>query len=384
MKKRFSSIYLLCLLLFSLSACGNPVLTEQSQNYPQVSEGSICIIYGDTVFYYPAFDNIPVLSIKYQDIKNVSDEGRPLLDDPLLEDELNPFANMTGLTLIAVDHEATKKNDGVPVLIITYSIGFNHYTIVSFNTKTNEIKTIKDDIYDNVQSLHVYGDIIYYTVNRGDKGYDMCRVDTNGKNDSVKDNPYSSVYRILTVYEDKIYYLSGSRVYTCNLDFSEQTLLTEGIARYTAFIHDGYFYYASGLKYHDIGNYTSISETVSRFPLSDPSATEVFIEDIVWCVNFGSKLYYCESAPRLLGDVTWDDGTNVLMVMDLDTRETAVVYDRGDDTSFSTIEGMSDSDSWICCRRVDYAPRLTDPSAQTIITYSAINTETFEEIILPR
>ncbi len=382
MKKRLVSIYLLCCLLLSLAACGEVEQHEQSKEYPQVSEGSIYMIHGDTVFYYAVFDNNPSYSIKYQDINNVSDEGRPLLDDPLLEDELNPFTNMLGLTLMAVDYEATEKNGGMPVLIITYSIGFNHYTIVSFNTKTNEIKTIKDDIYDNVQSLHVYGDIIYYTVNRGNKGYDMCQVGTNGKNDSVKDNPYASDYRISTVYEDKIYYLSDSKAYTCNLDFSEQTLLVDSIARYTAFIHDGYFYYASGLKYRDIGNFTSISETVSRFPLSDPSATEVFIEDITWCVNFGSKLFYCESAPRLFGDVKKDEGTNVLRVMDLDTRETAVVYDRGDDTALNMVEGISDS--WIYCSRIDYAPKLTDPSAQEIYTYSVINTETFEEIILPR
>ncbi len=397
MKKRFISICLLCCILFSLAACGSPEQseqtkqseqtglstqteqTEQAKNYPQVSLGTGDIIYGDTIFYHDIHGDG---SVKYQKISNIAETGNPLIDDMLLEESVNPFKYLRSLVLMAVDYEATEKNGGMPVLIITYSIGFNRYTIVSFNTKTNKITEIKDDISDNVQSLHVYGDIIYYTVNRGDKGNDICRVDTNGKNHAVKDNPNSLGNSIKTIYKDKIYYFAGSQLRSCNLDFSEDTSLTAAAVRFDSFGYGNYVYYCSGLEYPAVGDFTTVSLNISRISTSDPSVTEVFIEDIAYGRGCGNKFYYFESNPRLFGNVEFDDGTNVLNVMDLDTMETSVVFDYGDNTAITYYAAISDS--WIYLYSIDYAPTLADPSAQPTKEYFVINTETFERIDVPR
>lgn len=342
------------------------------------------VIYNNTVYYYDS----DTLSIKYQNINDVTDTGQPLINDPLLESDLNPFINMSIGVYMLIDYEGTAQNNDFPILIVAYKdfsdLQNPHYSILSFNTKNNEITIIKDDIYDNVQTLHMHNNVIYYTLNRGNEGYDMCRVDKTGKNFSQKSNPDKLLYRIHTIYNDKIYYsLDGlDKIYSCNLDFSEDLFLVDAVLKSDFFIHNDYFYYYSNLVQSSLDKFPVYSADLMRFPLSDPSNSELILENLSVGLNCDSKFYYFKSTPRIIANDFYDDGTNVLYVLDLDSGESSTFYDLGDNNSITYYEILSDS--WIYFNSSDYSPRITDPSAKKITEYFVINTETMEKITLPR
>lgn len=343
------------------------------------------VIYNDTVYYYDS----DTLSIKYQNINDITDAGRPLINDPLLESDQNPFINMSIGVYMLIDYEGTARNNDFPILIIAYKdfsdLQNPHYSILSFNSKNNKITIIKDDIYDNVQTLHMHNNVIYYTLNRGNEGYDMCRVDKNGKNFSKKSNPDKLLYRIHTIYNDKIYYsLDGlDKVYSCNLDFSEDTFLIDAVLKSDFFIHNDYFYYYSNLVQSSLDKFPVYSADLMRFPLSSPTSHEVVLEKLSVGLNFESKFYYYNSTPRLIGNNRYDDGTNVLNVLDLDTGESSVFYDLGDNDSTTYYEILSDT--WIYFRSTDYSKKIDDSYSSTSITdYYVINTDTKEQIMIPQ
>ncbi len=383
MKIKAVSLLFAVFCLFSFSSCNS---NKKELLFPNLlSRGSYNgVIYNNTVYYF----DLNTLSIKYQNINDISDIGNPLIDDPLLEADFNPFINMSIGVYMLIDYEGTSRNSNFPILIVAYQdfsdIQNPHYSILSFNSKNNEINIIKDDIYDNIQTIHLHNDIIYYTLNRGNEGYDMCRVDKNGKGFSKKSNPDKLLYRIHTIYSDKIYYsLDGlDKIYSCNLDFSEDTFLANAVLKSDFFIHNDYFYYYSNLVQSNLGKFPVFSADLMRFPISNPSDSVLILEDLSVGLNCGSKFYYYKSSPRIIGDDYYDDGTNVLRVLDLDRGESSTFYDFGENNSITYYEILSDS--WIYFSSSDYSPRIADPSAKQITEYFVINTDTMEKVILPR
>ena len=383
MNIKIFSLLLVIFLLFSLSSCNS---TEEKLLFPNlVSRGSMNgVIYDDTVYYFDS----NTLSIKYQNINDITETGQPLINDPLLEKELNPFINMSIGVYMLIDYEETARNNDFPIIIVAYKDYSDrkkpHYSILSFNSKNNEITIIKDDIYDNVQTLHMYNNVIYYTLNRGNEGYDMCRVDKTGKNFYKKRNPDKLLYRIHTIYNDKIYYsLDGlDKVYSCNLDFSEDTFLVDAVLKSDFFIYDDYFYYYSNLVQSSLDKFPVYSADLMRFHISNSSSSELILEDLSVGLNCDSKFYYFKSSPRIIANGFYDDGTNVLYVLDLDSGESSTFYDLGDDNSITYYEILSDS--WIYFNSSDYSPVIADPSAKKITEYFVINTDTREKIVLPR
>lgn len=382
MKVKFVTLLLVVLFLLSISSCNS---TKEELLFPNLlSRGSmIGVIYDDIVYYFDS----ETLSIKYQNINAVSDSGHPLINDPLLEAEANPFINMSIGTYMLIDYEGTAHNDNFPILIVAYKdfsdLQTPHYSIISFNTKSSEITVIKDDIYDNIQTLHLHNNIIYYTLNRGNKGYDMCRVDKNGKNFAVKSNPDNLLYRIHTIYNDKIYYsLDGlDTVYSCNLDFTEDTFLTEAVLKSDFFIYNDRFYYYSDLIESKLGNFPVFSADLMSFPLSDPSSAEVVLENITVGLNSDSKYYYYKSSPRIIADNYYDDGTSVLYVLDLDSGESTVFYEFSEN-NITYYEILSDP--WIYFTSTDFSQMLDDPDGKIITDYFVINVDTMKKVTLPR
>ena len=384
MKKIFGAFCLFMGVLYCLCSCTDT--SSEKLLYPnKTSVGSTHgVIYENTVFFFDRTTR----SIKYQNIEAITETGRPLINDPLLENEFNPFVDMSIGVYMLIDHEATAQNNNFPVLIVAYKdftdIKNPHYSIVSFNSKNNKITVIKDDIYDNIQTLHLHNNVVYYTLNRGNDGYDMCKVYKNGKNFSKKENPEKLLYRIHTIYNDKIYYsLDGlDKVYSCNLDFSEDTFLVDAVLKSDFFIHNDYFYYYSNLVQGSLDTFPVYSADLMRFPLSSPSSREVVLEKLSVGLNFESKFYYYRSSPRLIGNGRYDDGTNVLNVLDLDTGESSVFYDLGDNNSTTYYEILSDT--WIYFRSTDYSKKSDDSYSSTSITdYYVINVNTKEQIIIP-
>ncbi len=305
-----------------------------------------------------------------------------MINDPLIEDDLNPFNNLSPGSFILIDYNATSVNNDYPVLIIAYKDASDaeniHYKIISFDTKDKDIKIIKDEIYDNIQTLHLYNNVIYYTLNRGNKGYDMCRIDVTGKNFIQKENPNHLLYRVHTIHNGKIYYTSDGldKLFSCDLDFKNDIFIHDSILKSTFFVYDDYLYFYDNLKTSLFADFPVYTADLVRCHTSDYSLVEVVLTNISVGLDYDNKYYYIESSPRLIRETIFDDGTNKLNVLDLETGTTTTLYDHGDNNiaTYYTIL----SENWIVFEDIIY----TETGAVEIFTY-AMNTTTHEKIELP-
>lgn len=382
-KINYLAVLFSALILLPVPSCKS---NEEEFIFPNlVSRGSMNgVIYDDTIYYFD--EN--TLSIKYQNINSVSDTGHPLINDSLIEAEANPFTDMSIGVYMLIDYEGTARNNNVPIIIVAYKdfsdLQRPHYLILSFNTKNNNISIIKDNIYDNVQTIHMYKNVIYYTINKGSNGYDMCRVDIDGKNFTMKNNPNKCLYRIHTIYKDKIYYSLDDldKVYSCNLDFKEDKYLVNAVLKSDYFIYNDYLYYYSNLIKNSLDGFPVYSADLMRSPISNPSKNELILPNLSVGLNNDSKFYYYKSSPRIIANDYFDDGTNVLNVLDLNSGESTIFYDLGDNNSITYYEILSDT--WVYFYSSDYSPKILDSSAAKITEYFAINTNTKEKVKIPR
>ena len=374
MKKILAGVFALCFVL-----CSCDFATRRLIYHDKVSTGSFNgVIYNDTVYYY---DEI-LRSLCYQNLNDISESALPLMNDPLIEDALNPFSNLSPGTFVLIDYNATSENNDYPVLIIAYKDTSNakniHYKIVSFDTKEKSIKIIKDGIYDNIQTLHLYNNVIYYTLNRGNKGYDMCRVDVTGKNFMQNVNTNHLLYRIHTIHNGKIYYTSDGldKLYSCDLDFKNDIFIHDSVLKSTFFVYDDYLYFYDNLNITALDNFPVYTADLVRCNVSDYSLVEVVLSNISVGLDCNNKYYYIESSPRLINGTVFDDGTNKLCVLDLDTGTTTTIYDNDNDNvaTFYTVL----SEKWIVFKDIIYG----ENGSAEIFSY-VMNTMTQEKTELP-
>ena len=135
-------------------------------------------------------------------------------------------------------------------------------------------------------------------------------------------------------------------------------------------------YFYDNLNITSFDNFPVYTADLVRCNVSDYSLVEVVLPNISVGLDCNNKYYYIESSPRLINGKVFDDGTNKLSVLDLDTGTTTTFYDNGDNGIITYYTILSKK--WIIFNDIIYA----ENGSAEILSY-AMNTTTHEKIELP-
>ncbi len=333
-------------------------------------------IYGDNIFL---FEDATVKNYNVNDLEN---GAVPLYHDALASYTENPLYN---ILFFAVDPIATAQNEGEPVLIMskrTFHVDeaeqrmYELTTIFFYNTLTGEIVTVKDDIEESLQSLCLYGDKIIYTTNEGELGYNIHMLDKDGGNYIKMDNPDSALYRVHTVYGDRIYYgTDAGQLYSCSLTFDDAQYICDFVLAITPFVAGGSIVYCDNLDFVEYNATEYQCFDVCRRSFSDLSTAETVIEDIYVGMDCGDNFYYYLCSPRSVSEKNVDRGTNILYKYSFESKQSSVVYDLGD--ALVTRIYTAISDDYILYDEADYS------SGELVSRRVLHNLATGEETVLP-
>ena len=181
MKKIIALLLALISVLICFASCNNtPDTTIPNTKQPnyvkptsmedKFQKSDIEVVYNN-FFYYTGNVNPEDYrsnqTIKVQNLKNIQANGSYLYNDPFGNED--PFNMKMPKIKMIVDEKATAENGGMPVLIISQDYEGDtideetaiwKHKIVSFNTATNTVTTIADNI-ENLQDFYLYNNKIY-------------------------------------------------------------------------------------------------------------------------------------------------------------------------------------------------------------------------------
>ncbi len=271
------------------------------------------LIYGDT-FYF--LRNL-LMDIYYYDLTDIEAGTFPVNPDPLIEDEVmesgkginaNP-ACVSG-NFFAVSPELTAKNGGIPVILL-FQKNYNDNGeetahLYKYNTATSKTTLLCNETSTMLQSMHLYGDTVVFTVNEEKKGWNIYRVSVDGEDFVKKDNPKRANYRVVTVYGERIYYVDEKTdtLYSCSLMLDdEKELLHTSIIQINPFIVDGYLYYAgTKASYVEYEGGKSPGYDLYRAPLDDLEVSELFLENLSSAIYYNDRLVYRYNEPYRINE----------------------------------------------------------------------------------
>lgn len=320
-------------------------------------------IWGDSIFY--SCINGSSREIRYQNIRDVGTTGLPLYADVLSFDAFT----MDTLPFMLIDEAATVKNGGMPVLIIAYGKGRQNdyrFRIVSFNTLTNKVTVIQENI-SRVMSLALYRDTLYYTTEEDEEiGRLLHKINLDGSGYSTLGDFDRVVDLSLGWVDDGVVYYSDGvtgEVFQCDADLKNSRLLFKvenvPLESIIKFVSDGYIYYRENRSPDDLYK----AGFILRRPLDDIEKSEVFLENVAGDMFDGKLLY-------MYSETGWD----VLYEYDPKTGETCIVYDvrdQGLDLAYSMY-----SERYLICE--------TYGDSRNDIYYLCFDLETGEQIKIPR
>ena len=157
----------LTLALVSAMLClGSCTPTTETELPTELISASTRVVYNNLCYYVGNIQQGELSSentIKIQNLSNLQQDGIQLYSDPIGNDD--PFRGkytLGGHTKMLVAENATKANGGMPVLLIglkreTIKNGENvtqKYEIMSYNTATNKVTVIAEDI-DELQNFYL-------------------------------------------------------------------------------------------------------------------------------------------------------------------------------------------------------------------------------------
>ncbi len=293
------------------------------------------IIYDDLLYY----DSPGVEFIKYYDLNNLELGGISLYNFEAYGLHDAPLAYVY-VGFFAVDPWLTAKNDGNHVIVIgheyseyngEHNIPFSR--IIAFETDSYEVTVIKDKLPTGIQSMHLYGDMIFFTVNAADEGFNLYRIDTNGENFMKLDNPNCAQYRVNAIYEDRIYYrdVITGKLFSNSFSFDDEKYLFD--VYNVAGIFDGYIvYYDTQIKLFSQMGVKKRCVTICRRPISDVSKVETIIENVRTGTMYADKFFYYRTEPKDFTDARPEDA-NVLYEYSLTTGKTRELPTKEDFTT---------------------------------------------------
>ena len=255
------------LLMFSLISCnwGHPDNPNHSNDplTPTVIFGRDVAVYKNMVFYR----DDSTRELKYQDMENIQSTGFNLYQD-LLETDENPFNHVTARTSIIVDPIATEKNDGAPILYI--ALNRLDHTVVSYNTATQQMRILKNDLTGRLMSLLLYGEHLIFSTYEGDLGTRIHAIKTDGTDYRTLDNPDKLTLDIENVWNDEIYFTNGTGIlYKAPLSLDSFSFVLDDCFGSVCFGGDYLYYNEMSTSY------------LRRAPLNDLSAKETVIDQPV-------------------------------------------------------------------------------------------------------
>lgn len=381
MKKYKATICLLAifiLLAFVFSACSKP-----EQTMDEVYANGFNIYLYDNIFYY--YD-ISTFSIKYQDLNNIQTTGLPLYGDVLASGEENPFTNIfSPMVFFVVDPKATKENNDKHVLIgayYKYAIDKqtnrmkNFYQITSFDTGTNKVTVIQDEIAENIQSLAIYGDWIIYTTNEGEQGTNIHVIGKDGSGYKKMENPDKKSYRVETVYKNRIYFIdSAGQLFSCSLALDDAQYLFNIVLRAEMFIANDYIVYCDNLQATEFDGMSYMNVDIVRCPISDVSKKEKILSNVSMGMNHGDKFYYYLSEPRKVGSAV-EEYSHILYEYSFETGSSREVYDLQDKEISRCYIALGDN--YIVYSETDYS------SGSPVSRWIVQDLKTNEETVVPK
>ena len=381
MKKYKAAICLLSVfvfLSFVLSACSTP----GNDSDDVCARGFNTYLYDDIIYYY----DINTFSIKYQDLNNIQTAGLPLYGDVLASGEENPFTNIfSPMVYFAVDQKATKENNNKHVLIGAYrrtgvdkqtNRPKSFYQITSFDTGTNKVTVIQDEIAENIQSLAIYGDWIIYTTNEGDRGTNIHVIGKDGSGYKKMENPDKKSYRVETVYKNRIYFIdSAGQLFSCSLALDDTQYLFNIVLRAEMFIANDYIVYCDNLQATEFDGMSYMNVDIVRCPISDVSKKEKILSNVSMGMNHGEKVYYYLSEPRKIGPVT-AEYSHILYEYSFETDSSREVYDLQDKAISRCYIALGDN--YIVYSETDYS------SGSPVSRWIVQDLKTNEETVVPK
>lgn len=354
--KRINKIVLCCILTFitiiPLSACKSeqekPSTTESERNKLYLSGGSC--YYND--MYFNTGMRIPRDRNSYT-LEYVLFDSDDLVKLPVYSDAFDensdPFLGQSNSSQILVDEEATRNNNGIPVLIVASTVrnedGAWQDTFVSFNMATNRltlIRSLSERIYGKFALL---GDTIYYSVFLGDPDsldmtgeYAYYRMSKNGGNPERLPFPETErlPYTIKYVYNGKLYLVCEQigKAYRCNPDFTQMEIVWESFPKSSPVaFHNGYAYYETNFRTVSTDNGVNV-ECFDYFktPVENMSEehSEMVLEDVLWVLHasdHSSEVYYNSLDDLQISTISLVPTHSILKSLNLETGKEVVVFD---------------------------------------------------------
>ena len=375
MKRRILVLLLASVLLIGglLSGCGG------SKEDEKAIVGSIFGCWHNNTYYYRS---MPWPNrILYQRIDNVQETGLPLYDDLLVEDVEDPFQNVSYISCVLVDPQATRANGGDAMLILPMQMReftgdlqdpyIEYNRICYYNVRTHRITVIKDEMPNSVGQMILCGDTLYYTTSDGDLGWNVHKVKTDGTEEATMVNPNANLY-VLTDVADGVVYLyedSAKTVYTCSTELENPRLLIdEPVAGlYSMRVIDGYLYYH---VYSKIVDGQATCYEIRRIPVSGTQESELVMADVAFgYFSDGCYYYFPYHGQQTLSDF------RKLYEYDLETGETRLIFDNGSQAIFRCYTDVSDR--YLTCYVHDLA------TGKNYAYMSCIDLETLEEVKVP-
>ena len=313
---------------------------------PMVTFSHEVAVYQDTVFYC---DRNEGGKIKYQSLNNIQSTGTPLYPS----NNRNIFSGVESGTQFIIDPIATEKNGGHPLLYIYLKKSYGRSgELVSFNTKNNEARILKEDTPD-VRQFLLYGEYLIFSTNEGTSGRTVHSVKTDGTDFHTLENPYRYMMFPQNVLNGEIYFTKGSDLYKAPLSLDSSSLVAKKVTD-TVFFCDGYMYYTN------IGTYPDSLETdhyLFRVDLNDSSGKQTVIGQPTFGIVRDSLFLYYVGVEG-----------NTVYLYDAETNESETVYPNKGRKKLGCF-----SDSYICF--------LETSGGESFLLYYDINTK--EEIRIP-
>jgi len=328
MKKIVALLLALLSVLMCFASCSNtPETTIPNTKQPdyvkptsmedKFQKSDIEVVYNN-FFYYTGNVNPEDYrsnqTIKVQNLKNIQANGSYLYNDPFGNED--PFNMKMPKIKMIVDEKATAENGGMPVLIISQDYEGStiddetaiwKHKIVSFNTATNTVTTIADNI-ENLQDFYLYNNKIYCVALTWDKDseepnriYVVHLMDKDGKNkkEYVLEEKNVCPY-LIGVYKGKMYFSQNHNILRSDLDFENSEIIIDDIdCNFTPVFAGGYMYYQGNHRDIDVDSYTVPNcRDLLRRPLNDilnKESEEVVLEGLYLFMRCQeSNLYtYC-------------------------------------------------------------------------------------------
>ena len=271
---------------------------------PTVTFSREVAVYQDTVFYC---DRNEGGKIKRQNLSNIQSTGTPLYPS----NNRNIFSGVESGTQFIIDPIATEKNGGHPILYIYLKKGYGRSgELISFNTKNNEVRILKENTPDVKQFL-LYGEYLIFSTNEGTSGRTIHSIQTDGTELCTLENRYKYTMFPQNVLNGEIYFTKGRDLYKAPLSLESSSLVAEKVAD-TVFFEGGYMYYTN------VGTYPDSLETdrhLFRVDLNHASEKQsVIAQPLFGIVQDSLFLYYVGV-----------DG-NTVYLYNAETNESRAVY----------------------------------------------------------